>query len=428
MRCIVLLSLVSMLGCNPDGRSPTKPGTEPATTGTTGTNDTGSPPPEDSFMVVVLPDTQVYAQSFPETFDAQLRWVAENKHEHNIVFVTHVGDIVQAANRPNEWLNATAAYEWIREIDLPHGFSVGGHDVANYGETPNNACANFSHMDCDFTDFLEHFGPQHYEGSAWWGGASESGHSSFQTVSASGLNLLFLHLPQDTPRPEVEWAKEVLDAHPGHLAHITTHRYLFDYRLTEDLPTPLNLIPAGRFNVLTYTLGGQDLLWKDGLEAETLFEELVAAHPNVWGVHCGHVDAEFKQVSENVAGLPIHEVLVDYQEMEGGGMGWMRLLTFFPSSNEVRVQSYSPVLDAYRENGEGFDHAITMLERYRQEANDILETFGLDAAQVDAMLEAIKTDGSAERAEYYDSLYSAGDRDSDFVLSVDFAAYTAAAQ
>ena len=427
MRRVVLLFLTCLLGCN---TNPDKSGGgDPAATdsgGQSGTTDDDLP--ADAFMVVVLPDTQIYAQSFPETFDAQLRWIAEHKEEHNIVFVTHVGDIVQAANRPDEWTNATAAYQWIRDIDLPHGFSVGGHDVSNYGETPNNTCANFSHIDCDFTDFLEHFGPQHYEGSSWWGGASESGHSSFQTVSASGLNLLFLHLPQDTPRPEVEWANEVIDAHPGHLVHITTHRYLFDYRLTEDLPTPLNLIPAGRFNALTYTLGGQSLLWTDGLEAEQLFEELVSAHPNVWGVHCGHVDAEFKQTSQNVAGLPIHEILVDYQDMEGGGNGWMRLLTFSPSSNEIRVQSYSPVLDAYRANGDGFDHAIDILEAYRSAAEDVLESFGLEAEEVDALLDAIKTEGSPEREQYYESLYGAGDRDSDFVLSVDFAAYIDAAR
>jgi hypothetical protein len=55
------------------------------------------------------------------------------------------------------------------------------------------------------------------------------------------MDLLFLHLAHDTPRAEVDWAHEVLDANPGTLAHVTTHRYLFDYRLTcstTGSPTP----------------------------------------------------------------------------------------------------------------------------------------------------------------------------------------------
>ena len=61
------------------------------------------------------------------------------------------------------------------------------------------------------------------------------------------------------PRDEVDWAHGVLDAHPGTLAHLTTHRHLFDYRLTEALPAPLDLLPAGRFNSATYLLGDQGL-------------------------------------------------------------------------------------------------------------------------------------------------------------------------
>lgn len=119
-------------------------------------------PGEGEFMVVVLPDTQIYAQSFPETFDSQLRWVADYADEYRIVFVSHVGDIVQTTGHQNEWDVATAAYEWIRDIDMPHGFSMGGHDTSwGIDGEYDSSCSPFARTDCDSTAYRAHFGPQH---------------------------------------------------------------------------------------------------------------------------------------------------------------------------------------------------------------------------------------------------------------------------
>lgn len=381
-------------------------------------------------MVVVLPDTQVYAGSHPETFEAQLRWVAEHAEEYNIVFVSHVGDIVSHADRANEWEVARASYAWLEDIDMPHGFSVGAHDFwvpSDWGHDSSCMAEGFSHLDCGFVEYNENFGADRYADKPWFGGASPSGRSSYQLVDAEGYELLFLHMPQDTPADEIAWAGEVLDAHPGALAHLTTHRYLFDYRLTEDLPAPFNLLPAGRFNVLTYLFGGQDLIFQDSVDAETLWTDFVAAHPNIWGVHCGHVDAEWNQVSTNDAGLPVYEILVDYQDMSDGGGGWMRLLTFKPDSNEVHVQTFSPLTGEFRQNGDGFDHSIDIIDSYKNQAVDALSGFGVDPEEIDALIALVRGD-TPEREEYYESLYGAGNRDSEFVLDVDFDAYVEASR
>ncbi|MCB9742688.1 MAG: hypothetical protein H6741_20480 [Alphaproteobacteria bacterium] len=386
-------------------------------------------PSGDEFLVVVLPDTQIYAMSYPETFDSQLRWVARWAEAYNIAFVSHVGDIVQHGNAADEWDVAVAAYGWLEDEDIPHGFAVGGHDFSVGADLANTECGtNFAHMDCDMAHFMERFGPAHYADRAWFAGSSESGHSSYQRVQAGGLELLFLHMPQDPRLAELEWAKAVLDANPDALAHITTHRHLFDYRLTEDLPEPLNLLPAGRFNALTYLLGGQSLIFQDSVNAEELYQELVVAYPNVWGVHCGHVDAEFKQGSTNVAGLPVHEVLVDFQDMSDGGGGWLRLLKFKPAEDQVDVLTFSTLTGEIRANGDGFEHAIGIVEHYKEDAVEALAGMGIETEGLDEYLAAVKTEGSEERADYYETLYEDGDRDSCFTLDVPFAAYLEAAR
>jgi hypothetical protein len=388
-------------------------------------------PQGDEFMVAVLPDTQIYAQSFPETFESQTRWIAEHAEAYRIVFVSHVGDIVQTASVTREWEVASAAYDWLRDIDMPHGFSMGGHDTSPGGTdddpTFDSSCSPFSHHDCESRNFLRYFGPDQYAENDWYSGSSPRGISSYQRVMVDDLELLFLHLPQDTPRSEVDWASEVLDAHPGALAHLTTHRYLFDYRLTEMLPPPLSALTAGRFNVLTYTLGGQSLMYNDGLEADALWQRLVDAHPNIWTVHCGHVDAEFHQVSTNSAGLPVHEVLVDFQDMADGGGGWLRLLLYRPSQNLVEAITFSTLTGEIREDGAGFEHSIEIVDYYRRAYGSELAAFGLTEDDVNELFDRIENDPEFRQA-YYDSLYADGQRNSHLVMDVPFADYVAASR
>src|SRR4051794_36892986 len=92
------------------------------------------PTPADNtpFTVVVLPDTQFYAQSYPATFDAQTQWILDHLGTNNIKFVTHVGDIVQnAASGPDrnliEWQRADAAFDRLDGF-VPYSVALGNHD------------------------------------------------------------------------------------------------------------------------------------------------------------------------------------------------------------------------------------------------------------------------------------------------------------
>jgi hypothetical protein len=278
-------------------------------------------------------------------------------------------------------------------------------------------------VDCEFTAFRERFGPEVYAGRAWYGGASPSGRSSFQQVEAEGLDLLFLHLPEDAPEPEVAWAEGVLADHPQALAHLTTHRLIFDYRLTDIMPSPLDLFVAGRFNALTYAIGDQGLRFTDGTTADGIHQRLVASQPNVWGVHCGHVDGEYRLAETNARGLPAYELLTDFQDMAGGGGGLLRVLTFDLSAETVSVSTVSTETDRARQNGEGFEHSLDILEAYKGTAYDALEGLGFDTSVYDALFAEIQVEGSELREQYRASLYGGGERDSAFVLDVPFSDY-----
>jgi len=42
-------------------------------------------------------------------------------------------------------------------------------------------------------------------------------------------------------------------------------------------------------------------------------------------------------------------VLPNYQMEENGGNGWLRLMTFHPAENVIRIRTYSPYLDKFAE-------------------------------------------------------------------------------
>ena len=101
----------------------------------------------------------------------------------------------------------------------------------------------------------------------------------------------------------------------------------------------------------------------------------------------------------------------------------MRLHTYDLDDDEVRITTFSTLTGEIRENGEGFEHSIDILDDYQAYASDILAAFNIDQAYIDSYIELLRTEGTAERQIFYDSLYGEGARDSQMVLSVDFSAY-----
>ncbi|MGA1265915.1 MAG: hypothetical protein ACO32J_01910, partial [Phycisphaerales bacterium] len=53
-------------------------------------------------------------------------------------------------------------------------------------------------------------------------------------------------------------------------------------------------------------------------------------------------------VSRNVAGLPVHEILADYQDDPNGGDGWLRIMKFDTFAGTIDVDTFSPTLQAIR--------------------------------------------------------------------------------
>lgn len=262
------------------------------------------------FTVVLLPDTQNYAEKFPDTYVAQAEWIRGRQNPDNIKFVIHLGDIVQNAMVEAEWENAERAHKVLDGV-VPYSVTPGNHDLDLADGKLTRAT----------TMYDNHFGPGRFEGQPWYGGhMDESNANNYCLFEAGGMKFLVLSL-EYAPREEtVEWASKVLEAHRSHRVIVATHYYMRT---------------AGRGK-------GTSL---GGYIGDDLWDRFIRKHENIFMVVSGHVGGVFHQTSTSDAGLEVHEILCDYQSLANGGDGWLQTLRFVPEANEIYVDAYSPTLE-----------------------------------------------------------------------------------
>ena len=287
------------------------------------------------FSLIGLPDTQNYSSTFPQIFVAQTNWVVDHRADLQVAYVSHYGDIVNNADQEYQWVLADAAMAVLDEADMIYGVCPGNHDITASGGSGQPVLRG---------PYLDYFGADRFAGRSWFGGASPTGMSNFTVFSAGGIDFLQIHIDVDTPVRELAWAQAVIDANRDRPVMLTTHRYL------QDAPD------------IWYSIEG--LYNPDGIRSEEFFQWFVRRNPGVFMVTCGHFHEEYRQVSQNVAGLPVHEVLADFQDDPNGGDGWLRIMKFNTIAGTIDVDTYSPTLGAVRTASESDFNLAVDFDRY----------------------------------------------------------------
>jgi hypothetical protein len=249
--------------------------------------------------LVVLPDTQYYSETYPAIFDSQTQWISSNKIGMNVVFVTHEGDIVNT-NTVTQWRNADSSMSTLDEANIPWGVLPGNHDLSG-GSTNYNTYFSYSR----------------FSGLTWYGGAYQNVNTNSYELFAGGLDdYLIFHFQYQPSTPVLAWANATIASYPGRRVIVTTH----DYMNTDG----------------TRTATGNNI-----------WNKFVKPHADqVFLVLCGHMHGENKKV-DVVNGHIVYQLLADYQSRSNGGNGWLRILEFNPSDDEINVKTYSPYLGQY---------------------------------------------------------------------------------
>ena len=273
---------------------------------------------EGSTSLAVLPDTERYSDDYPQYFEAQTAWIAESYRRRNIAYTIHLGDITQH-NAPAEWKVARSCFDML-EGRVPYALAPGNHDYE--GNAPERLTSRLS----------EYFPVSSIKKWPTFGGVFQEGRleNSFHLLRIGKRDWIILVLEMG-PRNEVlAWANKILERHGERLGLLVTHAYLFrnntryDHRLGKQRASPHG--------------------W--GNDGEELWQKLVRRHRNMMIVLSGHVSTGGLGylASEGDYGNTVHQMMVDYEKMRGGGKAYMRLLEFLPDGKKVQVWTYSPSL------------------------------------------------------------------------------------
>jgi hypothetical protein len=250
----------------------------------------------EKLMFVWMSDTQNLTH---QTYEAMTQWIVDNKDAENIRYVIHTGDII-GTNIKSRWKNADAAMQTLDGI-VPYGVLAGNHDI-------RKSKANYQRF----------FGQQRFEDNGVYGGSFQDNIGHYDLLSAGGKDFIFVYLSVYPSKDAIQWANQVLSAHPQRAAVLCTHSYI------------------GTNNKLT-------------TEGSRLFQQVVKPNPNVKLVLCGHKRGEgmLKQeiAQEDGTQRIVYAMLANYQSKAKGGGGRMRIIEVDPLTDIFTFYTFSPVMD-----------------------------------------------------------------------------------
>ncbi|HEY9165237.1 MAG TPA: T9SS type A sorting domain-containing protein [Candidatus Kryptonia bacterium] len=282
----------------------------------------------DSFMIVLFPDIQNMVQYDHARWESMPNWVRDNNSNRNIKAVIGLGDNI---NEPvdSELNEAVKGWNVIDSTGLPYVVCIGNHDYDSLNSSGSRADTKFNKL----------FGPSHYGGKYWFGGACpDSTQNYYITFSIQNQQYLILALEFFPRKSVLSWADSVLDCHPEAEVILATHAYLEDQE-----------------NRISFEYGPQAYkLDNSSNSGDSLWENFIRKNRNIGLVVCGHMVEESynleDMVSPDLDGFNVDQLVADYQNFplnpngyglgDGNGDGCMVILEYHPRDS-ISVNSFS---------------------------------------------------------------------------------------
>jgi hypothetical protein len=294
-----------------------------------------------SITLVALPDTQYYADCRSPHLAAQASFIRDQASARNIQAVVTLGDLTEH-NIPAEW-------EFVRE-----GLEIAANQVPLVLVTGNHDEGNGGSADIRSSLISKYFPEPPGKAKAALVETARPGDISnaYYRVTLPKVTLGLLSLEWSPRNHAVTWANAVLARHPKDRVVVSTHAYLYEDGTRYDWK---GKGAAQEWSPLAYPTGKRDPradaaltnLHRDGAhDGEMLWNALVKRHPGIFLVTSGHVlgKGEGVLVSKGDHGNAVNQVLVNYQMLRDGGLGYLRLFEILPDGKTLRMKTYSPSL------------------------------------------------------------------------------------
>lgn len=264
---------------------------------------TPSPTPEPTpFTIAWMTDTQALSRSYPEIFNSMRDWILEHREEYNIVFFVHSGDVVDALS-PEMKKNAEEALTPV-VTTIPGMIASGNHDTGSNNE-------HYWFVDRSYVQAVQKEGQIYMDGEA-----------AYATFEAAGSEFLVFGIGFGINTRFTAWVDQVIAEHPGAIVIYVLH---------------FGIEESG-------SLSGY---------AKKLFNTSIQSTPTARLMLSGHMRGSVKRTDwfdddgDGVKERSFTTMMFNYQDDYKEGLGYFRLLTFYPDDRHIEVKTYSPYYDSW---------------------------------------------------------------------------------
>lgn len=252
---------------------------------------------KDIHTLVLVSDTQRYAQEDADTNMAMIKALADDAEKYHIEYVAHAGDLVQTPEHEDEWEVAKSALSQLDGI-IPYGVLAGNHDQQT--------------KDARFENYGRYFGDEFYSGRDYFGGSFENCRAHYQLVKIGNVEFVIVYISDDPNKACVEYANEIFSSYPDRVGILVTHKYLEADQSLEEM-------------------------------GEYMLEHIVKPNPNVAMVLCGHESAAGCLETGLSDGRRVLQIIGNYQD---AGNGYMLYLQIDEAKGTITGMPYSPITNS----------------------------------------------------------------------------------
>ena len=292
----------------------------------------GNTPENYAYSFMVVGDTQRITYKSPENLSKIYDYVVANVESKNVKHVFGLGDITEASAQA-EW---DVAKEQITKMDdvVPYSLIRGNHDTRD--------------------GFTTYFGTDSTYAQQYTYCYDNSTLNTIHTFSAGDYDYMVVALDFGPSDAVLEWAGDIIEAHPYHNVIVTTHGYL--YRDGTTLDAYDYGAPTSYTNQDTYNNG--DDMW----------DKFVSKYENISLVLCGHELVENITYRQDVGdnGNVVTQMMINPQVVDDAVDGCLGMVATFYVSEDgktIDVEYYSTIQEKYFRAENQFTFTMSTVQR-----------------------------------------------------------------
>lgn len=310
-----------------------------------------------AYSFVAVGDTQNVNKKEPEKMNNIYDWIVANIESKKIKYVFGMGDVTNDSS-VKEW---TVAKEQHAKLDglVPYSVIRGNHDTS--------------------FDMNKFFVTDTYKSQ--FEGFYEEGKidNSWRTITIGEVDYLMITLDYAAKDAILDWAGEIIAAHPHHRVIISTHCYLYKDGNTVNKDSQYAPDSSGK---MVGKINNGDHMW----------EYLFRKHENIFMILSGHIACDDVLMTEAKGdhGNTVYQFLIDPQDLDTalGATGMVAIIYFSEDGKKVSVEQYSTVREQYYMSTSQFSFEIPefaphSFTNYVSDGNVTCTAAGIETAKCD---------------------------------------------